>query len=108
MSSWCLRKSCSHSEKHLVSDRKPRRRIKDPAVLRRLHLKLYGEPCESCEHRPGTELHHVKLRSQSGDDSEGNLVWICALCHRALHGNPYVDIDDTRWDAKRVRRALRG
>ena len=90
-----------------MSDFKHRRRIKDPLALKRLRLKLWGEACESCRHRPGTELHHVKLRSRGGDDVPDNLVWICALCHRALHGNPYVDIDDTRWDAARVRRALR-
>ncbi len=91
----------------IVADPKPRRRIKSPANLRRLHLKLYGEPCESCRHRPGVALHHVQLRSQSGDDVEQNLRWLCTLCHMALHGNPYVDYDDERWDAKRVKRALR-
>ncbi len=32
--------------------------------------------------------------------------YFCSLCHMALHGNPYVDWDDERWDAERVKEAI--
>ena len=61
------------------------KRIRDPELLKRLHLELLGEPCELCERRPGTQLHHRKLRSQGGDDVRENLAWICSFCHDDLH-----------------------
>lgn len=60
--------------------------------MRQLHLELEGEPCEVCEKRPGTILHHVKYRSRGGDDirtdSRGRvqLLWVCAYCD-ADHGS---------------------
>jgi hypothetical protein len=49
-------------------------------MMRRLHLELQGEPCEVCELRVGTQLHHVQYRSRGGDDVRENLLWICDLC----------------------------
>jgi len=31
------------------------------------------------------EVHHRQRRSQSGDDSEQNLVTLCAKCHAKVH-----------------------
>jgi 5-methylcytosine-specific restriction endonuclease McrA len=31
------------------------------------------------------EVHHKEFRSQSGDDSEQNLITLCAVCHDAVH-----------------------
>jgi hypothetical protein len=55
--------------------------------MARLHLELEGEPCEVCEIRIGTILHHVKYRSRGGDDVRSNLLWVCVVCdsdHGAL------------------------
>lgn len=68
------------------SDPKPPRRVKDPELLRRLHLELNGEPCEVCERRLGTQLHHVRFRSRGGNDTRENLLWICDLC-ASEHGS---------------------
>ncbi len=31
------------------------------------------------------EVHHQAFRSQSGDDSEENLITLCAGCHADIH-----------------------
>jgi len=31
------------------------------------------------------EIHHQEFRSQSGDDSEQNLITLCSACHATLH-----------------------
>ena len=67
-------------------DPRPPKRLKDPALMRELHLELAGEPCERCEERPGTGLHHKVFRSQSGSDTRENLEWLCEPCHDGAHG----------------------
>jgi hypothetical protein len=66
-------------------DPRPPGRIKDPEALRQFRLEHLGEPCEICERRPGTDPHHTLFRSQGGDDSEKNLLWLCRLCHDSVH-----------------------
>ena len=62
------------------------RRVRDPDALRRFRLEHLGEPCERCELRPGNQAHHKIFRSQSGDDHESNLIWLCGFCHSEMHG----------------------
>lgn len=31
------------------------------------------------------EVHHKEFRSQSGDDSEPNLITLCTACHATVH-----------------------
>jgi 5-methylcytosine-specific restriction endonuclease McrA len=33
------------------------------------------------------QIHHIEARSHLGDDSEENLVTLCANCHRLRHTN---------------------
>ncbi len=45
--------------------------------------------CERCG-RPGHGgCHHIKLKSQRGDDVRENLIGLCATCHRAIHDARY-------------------
>jgi 5-methylcytosine-specific restriction endonuclease McrA len=69
-----------------MSDPRPPRRVKDTDALRRFRLEHMNEPCFDCELRPGTEAHHVRFRSQGGDDDPENLVLLCKSCHDARHG----------------------
>jgi hypothetical protein len=72
-----------------LSDPRPAKRVRDPDLLRRLHLELCGEPCEICEERPGVALHHAFGRHGMGrkaDDLPENLTWVCSICHDAEHG----------------------
>jgi len=49
--------------------------------------------CASCG-EPGTEPHHVVLRSLGGEDHIDNLLLLCLNCHRLFHdGDRYV----ARW-----------
>lgn len=66
-------------------DPKPSKRIRDPDLMRRLHLELAGEPCDQCDTRPGAHLHHVHFRSRGGDDVRSNLLWLCSVCHMDIH-----------------------
>lgn len=70
----------------MTPDPRPKKRVKDPEALRRFRLEMAGEPCQDCELRPGVHVHHVKFRSQGGDDLPGNLAWLCIICHDARHG----------------------
>lgn len=67
---------------------KPLKRVKDKALMKRLHLELAGEPCEGpCEGiRPGVLLHHKTFRSHGGGDVRENLAWLCRPCHDEAHG----------------------
>jgi HNH endonuclease len=48
-------------------------------------LERDGWRCQACGSLRGLEVHHIQRRSQSGDDSEGNLITLCSDCHRAIH-----------------------
>lgn len=48
--------------------------------MREFHLEMVGEPCEVCERRRGTILHHVQYRSRGGDDVRSNFLWVCIEC----------------------------
>jgi 5-methylcytosine-specific restriction endonuclease McrA len=39
----------------------------------------------SMRHNVELEVHHKQHRSQSGDDSEWNLITLCAACHKNVH-----------------------
>ena len=41
--------------------------------------------CKNCGRAKGLELAHLVARSQGGEDSEKNLLLLCAECHRAHH-----------------------
>jgi hypothetical protein len=69
-------------------------RLKDPRVrldpalyeqLRNQVLHSDGWRCQACRTMSNLEIHHKEFRSQSGDDSEENLITLCTACHtRAL------------------------
>ena len=60
----------------------------DPASyenLRQLVLRRDGWRCQSCGTMSNLEVHHHEFRSHSGDDSEENLITLCAACHALVH-----------------------
>lgn len=54
-------------------------------TLRQAVLKRDGWRCQSCGTMSNLEIHHKQFRSHSGDDSEGNLITMCAACHTIAH-----------------------
>lgn len=50
----------------------------------------YGEqdyiPCENCGNR-AVDVHHLKFRSQGGEDIPENLMGLCRDCHNRAHGS---------------------
>ena len=50
-------------------------------------LRRDGWRCQCCGTMTDLEVHHREFRSQGGDDSELNLITLCAACHRQAHIN---------------------
>jgi 5-methylcytosine-specific restriction endonuclease McrA len=66
----------------------PRLRL-DPVAyenLRHQVLRRDGWRCQSCGTMVNLEVHHNQFRSHSGDDSDENLITLCATCHASAHG----------------------
>jgi 5-methylcytosine-specific restriction endonuclease McrA len=53
--------------------------------LRQQILRRDGWRCQLCGALSNLEVHHKEFRSQSGDDSEENLITLCAECHGRIH-----------------------
>jgi len=54
-------------------------------ILRQQVLRRDGWRCQSCGTMSNLEVHHQQFRSQSGADSEENLITLCVGCHGQLH-----------------------
>jgi len=67
---------------------KPVRLRLDPAsyeTLRQQILRRDSWRCQACVAMSNLEVHHKEFRSQSGHDSEENLITLCTACHHATH-----------------------
>jgi len=53
--------------------------------LRNKVLRRDGWRCQSCGALSNLEVHHQRLRSHSGDDTEENLIALCTACHASIH-----------------------
>ncbi len=65
----------------------PRLRL-DATSYRDLHRRVLerdGWRCQICGSMQNLQVHHLKLRSQSGSDVEHNLITLCAECHEEVH-----------------------
>lgn len=61
----------------------------DPEAYQALRLQVLrrdGWRCQLCGAMSNLEVHHKEFRSQSGDDSEENLITLCCACHALIHG----------------------
>jgi 5-methylcytosine-specific restriction endonuclease McrA len=41
--------------------------------------------CQNCGRLENLEVHHKRMRSQGGDDSDVNLITLCHSCHANEH-----------------------
>ena len=53
--------------------------------LSKMVLKRDNKTCQHCGCYTESPPHHVKHRSQGGDDSMDNLITLCWRCHRGVH-----------------------
>lgn len=53
--------------------------------LRQEILRRDGWRCQSCGRQRDLQVHHIEARSHLGNDSEQNLITLCANCHRSVH-----------------------
>jgi len=69
---------------HLAGKSTPKRRER---ILSRTNGICASPTCQ----RPAEHLHHLKLRSQGGDEQTTNLIGLCAICHqRRVHRGKIV------------------
>ena len=54
--------------------------------LRQQVLCRDGWRCQSCGRMSNLEVHHKEFRSHAGEDSDLNLITLCATCHASAHG----------------------
>jgi len=70
-----------------ILPKQPRVRL-DPELYERLRVRVLRRDswrCQCCGSRSHLEVHHKGFRSQGGDDSEQNLITLCAGCHSLAH-----------------------
>ena len=48
-------------------------------------LKRDGWRCQSCGCLRNLQVHHIQSRGRLGDDTEENLITLCASCHERIH-----------------------
>jgi len=53
--------------------------------LRNQVLRRDSWRCQLCGTMFKLEVHHKQSRSQSGHDSEENLITLCSECHAQIH-----------------------
>jgi len=70
-----------------IRPKRPRLQLDSQAyeILRQQILRRDAWRCQSCGTMLNLEVHHKHFRSLSGDDSEENLITLCAPCHAIAH-----------------------
>ena len=71
-----------------MSEIRPKLVRLDPISYEGLRQQVLGRDgwrCQSCGTMSNLEVHHKQFRSQSGCDTEANLITLCWVCHRYAH-----------------------
>lgn len=95
------RRSMLRWELNAKKREKKQRLSHEMAIARPILLERSGGACEaacseSCtpdRRLPGTQAHHVRMRSQGGNNDPLNLMWVCVFCHSHIHHNPAESYD---------------
>jgi 5-methylcytosine-specific restriction endonuclease McrA len=64
---------------------KPKRESEAYRLLCREILERDGWRCQGCGRMEDLQVHHIRPRSQLGDDIERNLITLCIGCHQRVH-----------------------
>jgi 5-methylcytosine-specific restriction endonuclease McrA len=79
---------CKAADSKALRQKQPRLKLnlEEYTVVRNLVLKRDGWRCQECGAMKNLQIHHMKRRSQLGDDLMSNLITLCASCHGKCHG----------------------
>ncbi len=64
----------------------------DAKAYRKLHRQVLERDrwrCQACGSMQHLQVHHLQLRSHSGNDVEPNLITLCVECHARMHRTDY-------------------
>ena len=70
-----------------LRSRGPRLRL-NPNSYRKLHTEVLqrdGWRCQYCGSSSRLQVHHIRSRGRLGDDTDENLITLCADCHSDIH-----------------------
>jgi 5-methylcytosine-specific restriction endonuclease McrA len=69
--------------------RRPRLRLSEDSYrkLRAEVLQRDGWRCQTCGSSDDLQVHHIRSRGRLGDDTDENLITLCADCHSDIHRN---------------------
>ena len=72
---------------NMIRPKRPRVRLApEPYTQLRLEvLRRDGRRYQACGSQDNLQVHHKEFRGRSGNDSEQNLITLCAACHNSLH-----------------------
>jgi len=62
-----------------------REELQEYRDLRTQVLQRDSWRCQNCGSFNNLQVHHISPRSCLGDDTETNLITLCAKCHRSCH-----------------------
>ena len=70
-----------------IRGKRPRIReeLQEYRDLRTQVLQRDSWRCQNCGSFNNLQVHHIRPRSRLGDDTEANLITLCANCHRNCH-----------------------
>jgi len=60
-----------------------------PELYRELHREILQRDswrCQFCGSPEQLQVHHIESRGRLGQDTEENLITLCAACHARVHG----------------------
>ena len=59
--------------------------LEEYILLRNRVLERDSWRCQDCSSSKDLQVHHLKKRSQLGDDVQENMITLCASCHNLRH-----------------------
>ena len=65
-----------------------------PNPTRKAVYRRDGYRCALCDSTKGLQVHHAIPRSQGGNNTEHNLITLCATCHATAHGTRLPEVPD--------------
>jgi len=75
-------------KKYFTNNKSPQKHFfKKKKIKSKKNIKLEASEhrCKICGSNVMVSSHHIRYRSDGGDDSMGNLIALCFNCHRKVH-----------------------